>query len=71
LDAEAGEQINADVLASDALRLGRTTFDIFRAYWPGKTDEIGRAFDRVPKHVASRGTPEPSWDSLLESEVAL
>lgn len=61
-DAESEEQINADVQAADALLLGRTTYDIFRAYWPGKTDEIGRAFDRVPKYVASRGTPELSWD---------
>jgi dihydrofolate reductase len=61
-DAESGAQIVADVQASDALLLGRTTYDIFRGYWPGKTDEIGRAFDRVPKYVASRGTPEMSWD---------
>jgi dihydrofolate reductase len=65
-DAESGEQINADVLASDALLLGRTTYDIFRAYWPGKTDDIGRAFDRVPKYVASRGTPELSWDTSIQ-----
>ena len=56
----------ADVQASDALLLGRTTYDIFRAYWPGKTDEIGRAFDRVPKYVASRGTPELSWDTSTQ-----
>jgi dihydrofolate reductase len=62
-DVESGEQITADVQASDALLLGRTTYDIFRDYWPGKTDEIGRAFDRVPKYVASRGTPELSWDT--------
>ena len=48
--------------ASDALLLGRTTYDIFRRYWPGQTDGIGQAFDRVPKYVASRGTPELSWD---------
>ena len=65
-DAESGEQITADVQASDALLLGRTTYDIFRAYWPGKTDEIGRAFDRVPKYVASRGTPELSWDASTQ-----
>ncbi|MGH3118057.1 MAG: dihydrofolate reductase family protein [Pseudonocardiaceae bacterium] len=65
-NAESGEQINADVRASDALLLGRTTYDIFRAYWPGKTDEIGRAFDRVPKYVASRGTPELSWDASTQ-----
>ena len=65
-DVEAGEQINADVQASDALLLGRTTYDIFRGYWPGRTDEIGRAFDRVPKYVASRGTPELSWDTSVK-----
>lgn len=65
-DVESGEQINADVQASDALLLGRTTYDIFRAYWPGKTDEIGRAFDRVPKYVVSRGTPELSWDTSIQ-----
>ena len=64
-DAESGAQIIADVQASDALLLGRTTYDIFRDYWPGKTDEIGRAFDRVPSTSppAARqncpGTPAP------------
>jgi dihydrofolate reductase len=65
-DAESGQQITADVQASDALLLGRTTYDIFRSYWPGQTDEIGRAFDRVPKYVASRGTPELSWDTSTQ-----
>ena len=65
-DDESGEQIIADVQASDALLLGRTTYDIFRGYWPGRTDEIGRAFDRVPKYVASRGTPELSWETSVQ-----
>lgn len=65
-DAESGEQISADVQASDALLLGRTTYDIFRGYWPGKTDEIGRDFDRLPKYVASRGTPALSWDTSIQ-----
>ncbi|MFS8498183.1 MAG: dihydrofolate reductase family protein [Micromonosporaceae bacterium] len=61
-DAESGRQL-ADVQACDALLLGRTTYEIFRSYWPGRDDEIGRAFDRVPKYVASRGTPDLSWDT--------
>ncbi|TDE00411.1 dihydrofolate reductase family protein [Jiangella asiatica] len=65
-DPGSGEQVNADVRVSDALLLGRTTYDIFRAYWPGQPDEIGRAFDRVPKYVASRGTPELSWDTSTQ-----
>jgi dihydrofolate reductase len=65
-DSESGEQLDADVQASDALLLGRTTYDIFRPYWPGQPNAIGRAFDRVPKYVASRGTPELSWDTSTQ-----
>src|SRR4051812_29649393 len=65
-DRESAEQLVADIQASDALLLGRTTYDIFRSYWPGKTDAIGLAFDRVPKYVASRGTPELSWDGSTQ-----
>lgn len=65
-DPESEAQITADVQASDALLLGRTTYDIFRRYWPGQPDEVGRAFDRVPKYVASRGTPKLSWDTSFQ-----
>lgn len=65
-DRESGEQVDADVQEADALLLGRTTYDIFRSYWPGKTDVIGQAFDRVPKYVASRGRPELSWDTSTQ-----
>ena len=64
--AESGVQLVADVQASDALLLGHTTYEIFRSYWPGNTSEIGQAFDRVPKYVASRGTPELSWDTSTQ-----
>ena len=60
---ESGAQVEADVQESDALLLGRTTYDIFRGYWPHQDDAIGRAFNRVPKYVASRGTPELTWDT--------
>lgn len=65
-NSESGEQLDADVQASDALLLGHTTYDIFRAYWPGQPDAIGQAFDRMPKYVASRGTPELSWDNTTQ-----
>jgi dihydrofolate reductase len=61
-DSEFGKQMVADMQASDALLLGHTTYDIWRPYWPGQDNEIGRAFNRVPKYVASRGTPELTWD---------
>lgn len=60
---ESGAQIQADAERADALLLGRTTYDIFRAYWPGQPDPIGQAFDRVPKYVASRDAPELTWQT--------
>jgi len=70
-DEESGARITADVQASDALLLGRTTYDIFRRYWPHQSDAIAEAFNRVPKYVASRGTPELSWgDSTQVTDAA-
>lgn len=65
-DQESSERLEMDVHASDALLLGRTTYDIFRNYWPSATDEIGSVFNRVPKYVASRGMPELSWSTSTQ-----
>jgi dihydrofolate reductase len=65
-DEASGAQMDQDVQDADAMLLGRTTYDLFRGYWPGKQDVIGQNFDRVPKYVASRGTPELSWDASTQ-----
>lgn len=65
LDAVTDAQIDAAYEGTDALLLGRRTYDIFAAYWPhqagGADDSIATLFNRVPKYVASRGTPDLSW----------
>ncbi|MFC8921625.1 dihydrofolate reductase family protein [Cellulosimicrobium sp. NPDC057127] len=65
LDDVAGAQVAAAYESTDALLLGRRTYDIFAAYWPhqegGADDDIATLFNRVPKYVASRGTPDLSW----------
>ncbi|MEU8432801.1 dihydrofolate reductase family protein [Streptomyces sp. NPDC029216] len=65
IDEVAGEQIAAAYDGTDALLLGRKTYDIFAAYWPhqegGQDDGFAGLFNRVPKYVASRGTPDLSW----------
>ena len=65
-DEESGAQLTANVQASDALLLGHTTYEIFRAYWPNESFEIAQVFNRVPKYVASRGTPELTWDTSTQ-----
>ncbi|RBY94523.1 deaminase [Blastococcus sp. TBT05-19] len=64
-DDVAGAQVTAAYEGTDALLLGRRTYDIFAAYWPhqqgGEDDGIATLFNRIPKYVASRGTPDLSW----------
>ena len=61
------------LLASDALLLGRVTYEHFAASWPSFTDANGFAdrMNRLPKYVASRKLKEPlAWNArLLEDDV--
>jgi dihydrofolate reductase len=65
LDEVSGAQVGAAYEGTDALLLGRRTYDIFAAYWPhqegGPDNSIAEMFNRVPKYVASRGRPDLSW----------
>jgi dihydrofolate reductase len=65
MDEVSGAQVSAAYEGTDALLLGRRTYDIFAGYWPhyegGEDDEIGTLFNSIPKYVASRGRPDLSW----------
>lgn len=71
LDKVVGEQIDSGMAGMDALLLGRRTYDIFAAYWPHADGDIARLFNRLPKYVASRQTPDLEWagSTLLGPEV--
>jgi dihydrofolate reductase len=64
-DDVTGEHVSAGIAATDALLLGRRTYDIFAAYWPTITDgpDVGIAerFTAIPKYVASRLRPSLPW----------
>ena len=61
IDDVTGAQVGAAYDGTDALLLGRRTYDIFASYWPYQQGEIATLFNRVPKYVASRGRPDLSW----------
>jgi dihydrofolate reductase len=65
MDDVAGAQVGAAYEGTDALLLGRRTYEIFAGFWPhqegGEDDDIATLFNRVPKYVASRGRPDLSW----------
>lgn len=61
IDEVSGAQVDTAYQGTDALLLGRRTYDIFAAHWPQQTDEFGMLFNSIPKYVASRGAPDLSW----------
>jgi dihydrofolate reductase len=65
LDELTGDQVTVAYEGTDALLLGRRTYDIFAAYWPhqqgGEDGDFATLFNRIPKYVASRGRPELPW----------
>lgn len=63
VDEVVGARILAAYEGTDALLLGRRTYEIFAGYWPHQPDDnpFARLFGRVPKYFASRGRPDLSW----------
>jgi len=64
-----------ELFASDALLLGRVTYEGFAAAWPSATDEEGFAdrMNGLPKYVVSTTLEEPlEWNNsrLIEGDVA-
>ena len=55
----------AETMASDALLLGRVTYEGFAAAWPGRTDEAGFAdkFNSMPKYVVSSTLKSADWNN--------
>ncbi|MCF3180635.1 dihydrofolate reductase family protein [Streptomyces polychromogenes] len=76
IDEAVGAQVAAAYEGTDALLLGRRTYDLFAAYWPhqkgGQDGDIATLFNAVPKYVASRGRPDLSWagSTLLGPDLA-
>jgi dihydrofolate reductase len=63
---EEGDKFKLDeVMAAEALLLGRVTYDGFAAAWPDRTDEVGFAdkFNNMPKYVVSNTLENPSWNN--------
>lgn len=63
-----------ELLATDALLLGRVTYEGFAAAWPSMTDEEGFAerMNGLPKYVVSTTLDEVAWNNshLIKGDVA-
>jgi dihydrofolate reductase len=73
-DDDLGKTMDEIFRKADAFLLGRTTYDIFAAYWPRITDPgdlIALKLNTLPKHVASRTRTKFSWnETSLVRDVA-
>jgi dihydrofolate reductase len=60
---EAGERFKyEELMAADALLLGRVTYEGFAAAWPAMNqDEFGQKMNSMPKYVISTTLSEPTW----------
>ena len=59
-----GEKFKLDeTMASDALLLGRVTYDGFAPVWPHYQGELADKFNTMPKYVVSSTLQNPVWNN--------
>ena len=70
---EEGDKFKLDeTLASDALLLGRTTYEGFAEAWPQRDGEFADKFNGMPKYVVSSTLRDPDWtnSTVIEGDLA-
>lgn len=73
-DDEIGKFKLAELMAADALLLGRITYQGFAAAWPSAKDEAGFAdrMNGLPKYVVSTTLDQADWNNstIIRDDVA-
>jgi dihydrofolate reductase len=67
-----GDKFKLDeALQSEALLLGRVTYEGFAAAWPSREGEFADKFNSMPKYVVSSTLQEPEWNNstVLKGDV--
>jgi len=59
---DEGDKFKLDeTMGSDALLLGRKTYEGFADAWPSRTDAFADKFNSMPKYVVSSTLTDPDW----------
>jgi dihydrofolate reductase len=69
---DEGDKFKLDeTMASDALLLGRVTYEGFAEAWPPRDGEFADKFNNMPKYVVSSTLEEPAWNNstVLEGDL--
>ncbi len=70
---DEGNQFKLDeARESEALLLGRVTYEGFAAAWPSRDGEFADKFNNMPKYVVSSTLEDPEWNNttVLKGDVA-
>jgi dihydrofolate reductase len=70
---DEGDKFKLDeTLSSEALLLGRVTYEGFAEAWPSREGEFADKFNTMPKYVVSSTLEEPEWNNstVLKGDVA-
>jgi dihydrofolate reductase len=74
-EIERGDEGDAfkleETRSSEALLLGRITYEGFAAAWPGRDGEFADKFNSMPKYVVSSTLKDPEWENstVLDGDV--
>jgi dihydrofolate reductase len=61
---DEGDKFKLDeAFASEALLLGRVTYEGFAEAWPSRDGEFADKFNNMPKYVVSSTLDEPEWNN--------
>jgi dihydrofolate reductase len=69
---EEGDQFKVDeTMSSDAMLLGRKTYEGFADAWPSRSGEFADKFNTMPKYVVSSTLSKPEWtnSTVLDGDV--
>jgi dihydrofolate reductase len=69
---DEGDKFKLDeTFASEALLLGRVTYQAFAEAWPSREGEFADKFNSMPKYVVSSTLAEPEWNNstVLKGDV--
>jgi dihydrofolate reductase len=70
---DEGDKFKLDeTMASDALLLGRRTYEGFADAWPQRDGEFADKFNSMPKYVVSSTLEDPEWtnSTVIEGDVS-
>jgi dihydrofolate reductase len=69
---DEGDKFKLDeTMSSEALLLGRRTYEGFAAAWPSRDGEFADKFNTMPKYVVSSTLEDPDWtnSTVLKGDV--